>query len=79
MGAQPVPAAARYSGNIGLLSGWIHGEEFLRNRRAVCEVRYGMCRIVLLGFRVQIRGQPYGTFKFLFNAIALSTAEEHRP
>jgi hypothetical protein len=39
----------------------------------VCEVAYGQGRIVLLGFRVQHRGQPHGTFKFLFNAIYRST------
>ena len=76
--AQPVASAARYSDNIVLLSGWIHGEELIRNRHAVCEVGYGKGRIVLLGFRVQFRGQPYGTFKFLFNAIYRSTLADDK-
>ncbi|MCH8253270.1 MAG: peptidase M14, partial [Planctomycetes bacterium] len=67
--AQPVTTVVSYSDNIVLLSGWIHGADRLRNRAAVCEVAYGKGRIVLLGFRVQHRAQPWGTFKFLFNAI----------
>ena len=39
----------------------------------MCEVEYGKGRIVLFGFRVQFRGQPHNTFKFLFNAIYRST------
>jgi len=36
-------------------------------------VQYGQGRIVLLGFRVQHRAQPHGTFPLLFNAILRST------
>ena len=74
--AQPVTSAADYSDNIVLLSGWIIGQEWLRNRSAICEVSYGKGRIVLLGFRVQHRAQPHGTFKFLFNSIYRSTLQE---
>ncbi len=75
LAAQPVTTVARYSDNIVLLSGWILGEEHLRNRAAICEVEYGTGRIVLFGFRVQHRGQLHGTFKFLFNAIYGSTLD----
>jgi hypothetical protein len=74
--AQPVASAADYSDNIVLLSGWIIGQEWLRNRSAICEVSCGEGRIVLLGFRVQHRAQPHGTFKFLFNSIYRSTLQE---
>ena len=40
------------------------------------EARYGRGRAVLFGFRPQFRGQPYGTFKFLLNAIYLGSAEK---
>jgi hypothetical protein len=72
---QPVTSVARYSDNMLLLSGWILGEDYLRNRVAVCEVSSGKGRIVLFGFRLQHRGQPHGTFKFLFNAIYRSTLD----
>ncbi len=72
---QVVTSVASYADNFVLLSGWILGEDRLRNRTAVCEIDYGDGHIVLLGFRVQHRGQPHGTFKFLFNAIYRSTLE----
>lgn len=71
--AQPTTSVARYSDNVLLLSGWLLGEEHLRNRTAVCEVGLGEGRVVLLGFGVLRRGQPHGTFKLLFNAIYRST------
>jgi len=52
-----------------LMSGWIHGEKLIKDRSAVLDVAYEKGRLVLLGFPVQFRGQPYGTFKLLFNAI----------
>ena len=70
---KPASSVARYSDNVLLLSGWILGEEHIRNRTAVCEVSLGEGRVVLLGFGVQRRGQSHGTFKLLFNAIYRST------
>ncbi len=72
-GSQPVGVAASYADNIVLQSGWILGPDHVRNRAAICEVSFGSGRVVLLGLRVQHRGQPHGTFKFLFNAIYRST------
>jgi hypothetical protein len=71
----PVTTIARYSDNIVLLSGYLLGEEYLRDEAAVCEVKMGAGQVVLFGFRVQHRGQPWGTFKFLFNAIYRSALE----
>jgi hypothetical protein len=71
----PVHVVARYSDTVLLESGWIRGAELIADKPAVVEVRYGEGRIVLLGFRVQHRAQPHGTFALLFNAILSSTID----
>ena len=52
-----------------LLSGWIRGEKLLQRKAAIVDVKFGKGKVILLGFRVQHRAQPHGTFKLLFNAI----------
>ncbi len=52
-----------------LLSGWIRGEKLLQRKAAIVDVKFGEGKVILLGFRVQHRAQPHGTFKLLFNAI----------
>ena len=64
---------ARYSDTILLESGWIRGKDLIVDKPAIVEVQYGRGKIILLGFRVQHRGQPHGTFRLLFNAIFSST------
>lgn len=58
-----------------ILSGWMHGEEHLKNRAAAVEVPLGKGKIILLGFRVQHRGQTVGTFKLLFNSLFYASAK----
>jgi hypothetical protein len=65
-------SVVQYAGDNLLMSGWIHGEKLIKDRSAVLDVAYEKGRLVLLGFAVQFRGQPYGTFKLLFNAIFYS-------
>jgi hypothetical protein len=69
----PARVVARYSDTVLLESGWIRGKELITDKPAIVEVRYGSGQIILLGFRVQHRGQPHGTFRLLFNAILSST------
>jgi hypothetical protein len=57
-----------------LLSGLLIGEEKLAGRAAVIETTYGRGSIVMLGFRVQHRGQTHGTYKLLFNALYYGVA-----
>jgi len=66
-------ALAKYPGEGSpLLSGYLLGEEFLRGYAAALEVRHGDGRVLLLGLRPQWRGQPFGSFKILFNAALYS-------
>jgi hypothetical protein len=55
-----------------LLSGYLLGEEHVQGYAAALDVRYGEGHVVLLGFRPQWRGQPFGTFRALFNSVLFS-------
>ncbi len=60
---------ARYPEEPLLLSGWIKGEKLLHRKAAIVDLKFGKGKVILLGFRVQHRAQPHGTFKLLFNSI----------
>jgi hypothetical protein len=45
------------------------GEKYLNGKTALAKADYGKGRIVLFGFRPQHRGQSFGTFPFIFNAL----------
>ncbi|HXN25247.1 MAG TPA: M14 metallopeptidase family protein [Candidatus Dormibacteraeota bacterium] len=62
-------AVASYPNGNPLMSGWLLGEGLLQNRSAVMDAPLGRGHVVLFGFRPQYRGQSYGTFKMLFNAL----------
>jgi hypothetical protein len=65
---------ARYGENGSpLLSGYFLGEEHVQGYAAALDVKHGDGRVVLLGLRPQWRGQPFGTFKVLFNAALYSS------
>ena len=65
-----VQIIARYAKQNVLRSGWLLGEERIRGRIALAEVRLGKGRVVLFAFRPQHRGQTWATFPFIWNAIA---------
>ncbi len=66
-------ALAKYgSSGSPLLSGYFLGEEHVQGFAAAMEVYHGDGRVVLLGLRPQWRGQPFGTFKILFNSALYS-------
>ncbi|MEJ7848614.1 MAG: M14 family metallopeptidase [Pyrinomonadaceae bacterium] len=60
---------ARYAQKDALLSGWMLGEKYLNGKAALVETKYGKGKIVMFAFRPQHRGQTFGTFPFIFNAL----------
>ena len=64
-----VKTIARYAAKDTLLSGWMLGEKYINGKTALAEASYGKGRIVLFTFRPQHRGQSWGTFPFIFNAL----------
>lgn len=56
-----------------LQSGYLSGAESIASRSALLDAYVGSKggRVVMFGFRPQHRGQPWGTFKLLFNALLL--------
>ncbi len=76
--AQGVRRVAWYDTDEPLRSGWAVGQEYLHRGGAVLEADVGEGKLYLFGPGVLERAQPHGTFKFLFNGIYLSTAEEDR-
>ncbi len=67
--ASKVNLIAKYAAKDSLLSGWTLGEKYMDGKTALAEASYGKGKIVLFAFRPQHRGQSWGTFPFIFNAL----------
>jgi len=64
---------ARYPSNeTPLASGFLQGEKLIQGKAAALDVELGKGHVILLGFRPQWRGQPFGTFRVIFNAAQMT-------
>ena len=76
---EKVKTIVAYPNSKLLRSGWLTGGEQLRRTAASMEYSLGDGRIILHTFRVQHRGQTWGTFKLLFNSIFYGSVLEDTP
>jgi hypothetical protein len=65
----PAVTEASYPNGNPLMSGWLLGDELIRNQAALIDAPLGRGHIIMFGFRPQYRGQSYATYKILFNAL----------
>ena len=73
-GATGVSRIAWYDDADPLRSGWAWGQKALDGTVGVVDASYGKGKVFLLGPEVAMRGQSYGTFKFVFNALEYGPA-----
>jgi hypothetical protein len=59
-----------------LQSGWAWGQNYLEGGTTAFEATVGKGKAFAFGPEITFRGQPHGTFKFLFNAILLAPADQ---
>lgn len=52
-----------------LRSGWAHGEGYLQDGVAMARADVGKGKVYLYGPEITFRGQPAGTYRFLFNPL----------
>ncbi len=73
-----VRSVAWFDGDAPLRSGWAWGQSRLNGGVAVAAAKVGKGNLFVFGPEILNRGQPHGTFKFLFNGIYLSGATQVR-
>jgi hypothetical protein len=68
-GSDQVKPVSWFQGDDPLLSGWAWGQKALDGTAGVVDANYGKGKLFLMGPEVAMRGQPYGSFKFIFNGL----------
>lgn len=59
-----------------LRSGWAWGQNYLEGGTTAIEATVGKGKAFAFGPEITFRGQPHGTFKFLFNALLTGTSQQ---
>jgi hypothetical protein len=67
--AQGVRPLAWFASKTPLRSGWAWGQAYLDGAVEAAEAKVGKGTLYLFAPEITFRGQPYGTFKWLFNGI----------
>ncbi|HYZ83426.1 MAG TPA: M14 metallopeptidase family protein [Bryobacteraceae bacterium] len=70
-------SVARYATKDILASGYLAGERTVAGKSLLIEAQHGSGKVLLFGFRPQFRGQTYGTFRLVLNAIYLHSGTVH--
>ncbi|MEZ5286075.1 MAG: M14 family metallopeptidase [Vicinamibacterales bacterium] len=60
---------SRYPRKDVLASGWLLGEDYLKDQANVLSFRVGKGTVVAYGSQIDFRAQPRATYKLIFNAI----------
>ncbi len=60
---------SRYPREKVLASGWLLGEEYLKDQANILSFRIGKGQVVTYGSQIDYRAQPRATYKMIFNAI----------
>jgi hypothetical protein len=68
--ARGVRPIAWFPNATPLRSGWAWGQNYLDGAVAAAEATVGKGKLYMFGPEITFRGQPHGTFKWLFNGIA---------
>ncbi len=72
----PAEVVSRYPNDEDMVaSGWLLGDEFLRDQANVVSFKVGRGTAVTMGSQIAFRAQTRATFKLLFNAIFQGPAE----
>ena len=62
-------AVAWFDSATPLRSGWSWGQAYLKDGVAIAQATVGQGTLYMFGPEIVFRGQPHGTFKFLFNSV----------
>jgi hypothetical protein len=74
-GGAAVQRVAWFDSPTPLRSGWAWGQKYLDQTTAIVDATVGKGKLFLYGPEITFRGQPHGTFGFLFNGIYYGPAK----
>ena len=72
-----IEVIARYPDHDPFMSGLLLGEQYMHEKPALIEAKYGKGKIIMFGFRPQHRAQAEGTFMLFFNSLYYGQANSN--